>query len=222
MLVWKSRVPVSVGSRQWRLMKSTVARSRTGKPDDSFTSTETTLPASSPLKHQNDRALLAGLQGDGRIRRFGPFAARAGVVERTNVHRGRLRRGGERGGHDERAGGWNAKVDVRRVRQGDEDARLIVLLRLLRLLGDCLRRQHRRLDDDGNFFPDGRDRFDGNDALPRAENSNQQKKDANRIHPGEFAFRLAAGRRTGTTAPVRLSTRSRAKIRFASMMFIGE
>ena len=49
MLVWKSRVPVSVGSRQWRLMKSTVARSRTGKPDDSFTSTEMTLPASSPV-----------------------------------------------------------------------------------------------------------------------------------------------------------------------------
>jgi hypothetical protein len=64
------------------------------------------------------------------------------------------------------------------------------LFRLHRLLGDCLRRQHRRLDDDGNNFLDGRNGFDGDDAAPRAGNSNQQEKEANRIHPGELEIRV--------------------------------
>ena len=147
-------------------------------------------------EQQDNRALLAGLQGDGRIRRFGPFAAGAGVVERADAHRGglRLRRGCKRGRHNERAGGGNAKVDVRRIRQGDENARLVVWLRLLRLLERRPAAATPLAGRRGNLDPDGRDRFDGNCALPRSENSNQEKKDANRIHPGELAFRFAPGR----------------------------
>ncbi len=135
MLVWKSRVPVSVGSRQWRLMKSTVARSRTRKTGRFLHVHGNDIARVVAGEQQDHRALLAGLLGDGRIRRFGPFAARAGVVKRTNAHRGCLRRGGERGVRDQRAGGRNSEVDVRRVRQGDEDTRLIDLVAAAPALG---------------------------------------------------------------------------------------
>ncbi len=145
-------------------------------------------------QRQNHRALLAGLQGDGRIRRFRPVAAGTGVGERADAHRRDLRRRRERGGHHQRAGGRNAEVDVRRIRQGHEDARLAAGCRLLRLGSDLLWRRRRRLDDDGNDFPDGRNFINGDGSLPRAEDADDQKQEANRIHPGELAFRFAAGR----------------------------
>ncbi len=84
--------------------------------------TEITLPAVVAGEQQNHRALFASLFSDGGIRRFRSFAARAGVVEGTDAHRGCLWRGGERGIRDQRAGGGNPEVDAWRIRQGDEDA----------------------------------------------------------------------------------------------------
>ncbi len=76
--------------------------------------------------------------------------------------------------------------------------------------GDCLRWQRYWREDDGDNFLDGRDRLDGNQAAPRAGNFNQEKEDANRIHPGELEVRVPVGRWQAQPG----------KIRFASMLFI--